>query len=51
MTEAYVEGKLEVTDDKLIKAIEKQNVILTHQNTILSKLVDEIMLIRMREIE
>lgn len=51
MCEAYVEGKIDVQNDKLVKAIEKQNVLLTHQNTILSKLVDEIILIRMREIE
>jgi len=53
MSDCYIEGKVDVDNNKLVDAINKhnellehQNKILIHQNGILSKLLDEIILIR-----
>ena len=46
MTEAFVEGTIDMRNDKLIQAIERHNELIVHQNTIFSKMLDELTLLR-----
>ena len=46
MSEQIIEGSVEICFSELIDVIEQQNTLLKHQNTILSKVCDELINIR-----
>ena len=40
MTEAIIEGKVDVTNKELCSLLKEHNALIRHQNTILSKILD-----------
>ncbi|MEE1227158.1 MAG: hypothetical protein UHM08_08675 [Bacteroidales bacterium] len=46
MSEQIIEGSVDVIFNELVDVIEQQNTLIKHQNTILSRVCDELIKIR-----
>ena len=47
--DADIEGKVDVSNDKLVKVLKEQNDLIRHQNTILSGILNEMVLRRVQK--
>ena len=47
--DANIEGKVDVSNDKLVKVVKEHNELIKHQNTILSGILNEMVLKRKQQ--